>query len=72
MEDAIAQAEQEQPGHVENELSVGDLVLRRRQPYQIYDAAGAGPSRFTRSVDRVVYRVVERVAAVANQPFAVR
>ena len=67
MQDVVDQNEQEAEGALGQALRPGDLVLRRYSPHEKQKEAGAGPWRFTRSVDPRFYRVVR---AVADQPFA--
>ena len=67
MQDVVDQNEQEAEGSLGQALRPGDLVLRRYSPHEKQKEAGAGPWRFTRSVDPRFYRVVR---AVADQPFA--
>ena len=68
-QDAMDEAEQAAPGRLENELKVGDLVMRRLNPHEQKKMADRGPYRFTRTVDPRIYRVS---AKVADQPFAYR
>jgi len=68
-QDAMDEAEQAAPGRLENELKVGDLVMRRLNPHEQKRMADRGPYRFTRTVDPRIYRVS---AKVADQPFAYR
>ena len=68
-QDAMDETEQAAPGKLENELRVGDLVLRRMNPHEQKKVADRGPYRFARTVDPRIYRVA---AKVADQPFAYR